>query len=218
MAGLHFSVPLQRQDLLSGCGPDEFQEKEYSIRELKLKLRDIQQDVQEQGSKFITEGAFDVLFSVLAQFHKEMPPDFKQISLEILCQGTADVIRTTDLFLCSTELSNTNEKKGYAKLHKVLEPFILRRVKKDVEKDLPAKVEQILRVDMSRLQKQYYKFILTKNYDALTKGNKGSTVSFVNVVVELKKCCNHGYLTKPPDETLQDNQTRDSRNIFKYRV
>lgn len=107
--------------------------------------------------------------------------------------------------------SDRAEKKGYAKLHKVLEPFILRRVKKDVEKDLPAKVEQILRVDMSRLQKQYYKFILTKNYDALTKGNKGSTVSFVNVVVELKKCCNHGYLTKPPDETLQDNQTRDSR-------
>jgi SNF2 family DNA or RNA helicase len=32
------------------------------------------------------------------------------------------------------------EKRGYAKLHKVLEPFILRRVKKDVEKDLPAKV------------------------------------------------------------------------------
>merc|ERR1711970_119159 len=107
--------------------------------------------------------------------------------------------------------SDRAEKKGYAKLHKVLEPFILRRVKKDVEKDLPAKVEQILRVDMSRLQKQYYKFILTKNYEALTKGNKGSTVSFVNVVVELKKCCNHGYLTKPPDETLQDNQTRDSR-------
>lgn len=30
--------------------------------------------------------------------------------------------------------------KGYGKLHKQLEPFILRRVKKDVEKSLPAKV------------------------------------------------------------------------------
>lgn len=30
--------------------------------------------------------------------------------------------------------------KGYSKLHKQLEPFILRRVKKDVEKSLPAKV------------------------------------------------------------------------------
>jgi Superfamily II DNA/RNA helicases, SNF2 family len=39
--------------------------------------------------------------------------------------------------------------KGYTKLHKQLEPFILRRVKKDVEKSLPAKVEQILRVEMT---------------------------------------------------------------------
>ena len=103
------------------------------------------------------------------------------------------------------------EKRGYAKLHKVLEPFILRRVKKDVEKDLPAKVEQILRVEMSRLQKQYYKYILTKNYTALTKGVKGATVSFVNIVVELKKCCNHGYLTKAPDEKVEYSLTRDER-------
>uniref|UniRef100_A0A8C8F3N7 DNA helicase n=1 Tax=Oncorhynchus tshawytscha TaxID=74940 RepID=A0A8C8F3N7_ONCTS len=48
---------------------------------------------------------------------------------------------------------------GYQSLHKVLEPFLLRRVKKDVEKSLPAKVEQILRVDMSAVQKQYYKYV-----------------------------------------------------------
>jgi len=96
--------------------------------------------------------------------------------------------------------SSKAESRGYTKLHKVLEPFILRRVKKDVEKDLPAKVEQILRVDMSKLQKQLYKYILTRNYGALMKGMKGSTVSLCNIVVELKKCCNHAYLTKPPDD------------------
>lgn len=48
---------------------------------------------------------------------------------------------------------------GYASLHKELEPFLLRRVKKDVEKSLPAKVEQILRMEMSALQKQYYKYV-----------------------------------------------------------
>lgn len=36
--------------------------------------------------------------------------------------------------------------RGYAKLHKQLEPFILRRVKKDVEKSLPAKVRQLILV------------------------------------------------------------------------
>ena len=35
--------------------------------------------------------------------------------------------------------------------------YLLRRVKKDVEKSLPAKVEQILRVEMTKIQKQYYK-------------------------------------------------------------
>ncbi|XP_070171806.1 chromodomain-helicase-DNA-binding protein 1 isoform X3 [Polyergus mexicanus] len=87
--------------------------------------------------------------------------------------------------------------KGYSKLHKQLEPFILRRVKKDVEKSLPAKVEQILRVEMTSLQRQYYKWILTKNYEALRKGMKGSSSTFLNIVIELKKCCNHAFLTKP---------------------
>nr|XP_033818866.1 chromodomain-helicase-DNA-binding protein 1 isoform X2 [Geotrypetes seraphini] len=88
---------------------------------------------------------------------------------------------------------------GYASLHKELEPFLLRRVKKDVEKSLPAKVEQILRVEMSALQKQYYKWILTRNYKALSKGSKGSTSGFLNIMMELKKCCNHCYLIKPPE-------------------
>ncbi|XP_043686064.1 chromodomain-helicase-DNA-binding protein 1 isoform X2 [Vespula pensylvanica] len=95
--------------------------------------------------------------------------------------------------------------KGYSKLHKQLEPFILRRVKKDVEKSLPAKVEQILRVEMTSLQKQYYKWILTKNYNALRKGVKGSTMTFLNIVIELKKCCNHAFLTKPTENERKDN-------------
>lgn len=87
--------------------------------------------------------------------------------------------------------------KGYTKLHAKLEPYILRRVKKDVEKSLPAKVEQILRVEMTSTQKQYYKWILTKNFNALRKGCKGSTSTFLNIVIELKKCCNHAILIRP---------------------
>ncbi|CAE1322927.1 CHD2 [Acanthosepion pharaonis] len=62
---------------------------------------------------------------------------------------------------------STEDKTGFSSLHKELEPYLLRRVKKDVEKSLPAKVERILRVEMSSIQKQYYKWILTKNYKAL---------------------------------------------------
>ncbi|XP_032906024.1 chromodomain-helicase-DNA-binding protein 2 isoform X7 [Amblyraja radiata] len=89
---------------------------------------------------------------------------------------------------------------GFQSLHRVLEPFLLRRVKKDVEKSLPAKVEQILRVEMSASQKQYYKWILTRNYRALTRGCRGSSSSFLNIMMELKKCCNHCYLVKPCED------------------
>uniref|UniRef100_A0A8C1V1W8 Chromodomain helicase DNA binding protein 1 n=1 Tax=Cyprinus carpio TaxID=7962 RepID=A0A8C1V1W8_CYPCA len=95
---------------------------------------------------------------------------------------------------------------GYTSLHKELEPFLLRRVKKDVEKSLPAKVEQILRVEMSAIQKQYYKWILTRNYKALSKGTKGSRSGFLNVMMELKKCCNHCYLIKSPEEEFYNRQ------------
>ncbi|KFM56746.1 hypothetical protein X975_21529, partial [Stegodyphus mimosarum] len=89
--------------------------------------------------------------------------------------------------------------KGYPKLHKQLVPFLLRRVKKDVEKSLPAKVERILRVEMTSVQKQFYKWILTKNYKALSKGLKGSVSSFCNIMMELKKCCNHAMLVRSVD-------------------
>lgn len=106
--------------------------------------------------------------------------------------------------------------RGYTNLHKQLEPFILRRVKKDVEKSLPAKVEQILRVEMTSAQKQYYKWILTKNFNALRKGTKGSTSTFLNIVIELKKCCNHGALIRPAEfELLGLNQELALQRLLK---
>lgn len=45
---------------------------------------------------------------------------------------------------------------------------MIRRVKKDVEKSLPNKVERILRVNMSQLQREYYRHIISKNYAVLS--------------------------------------------------
>uniref|UniRef100_A0A672H0I9 Uncharacterized protein n=1 Tax=Salarias fasciatus TaxID=181472 RepID=A0A672H0I9_SALFA len=104
---------------------------------------------------------------------------------------------------------------GYQSLHKVLEPFLLRRVKKDVEKSLPAKVEQILRVDMTAQQKQFYKWILTRNYKALAKGTRGSSSGFLNIVMELKKCCNHSFLIKQPEEGDAETQQEHLQNLVR---
>lgn len=43
------------------------------------------------------------------------------------------------------------------RLHKVLRPFLLRRLKKDVESQLPDKVEYIIKCEMSGLQRVLYK-------------------------------------------------------------
>lgn len=95
-------------------------------------------------------------------------------------------------------LSSFNEIE-LANLHKELRPHILRRVIKDVEKSLPPKIERILRVEMSPLQKQYYKWILERNFQDLNKGVRGNQVSLLNIVVELKKCCNHPFLFESAD-------------------
>ena len=59
-------------------------------------------------------------------------------------------------------------------LHAELRPHLLRRVIKDVERSLPPKNERILRVAMSPLQKQYYKWILTRNFKELNKARPTS--------------------------------------------
>ena len=43
------------------------------------------------------------------------------------------------------------------------------------------------------------KWILTKNYKALSKGLKGNMGGFMNIIMELKKCCNHTFLVRSPD-------------------
>ncbi|TGZ66478.1 hypothetical protein CRM22_005288 [Opisthorchis felineus] len=94
-------------------------------------------------------------------------------------------------------------------LHKVLRPFLLRRVKKDVESSLPEKIERILRVDMTKEQANIYRLILARNYDGLMKVTRGHKASFINIVMELKKCCNHAHLIAPPQENDRRLWTND---------
>ncbi|ODQ62832.1 hypothetical protein WICANDRAFT_82756 [Wickerhamomyces anomalus NRRL Y-366-8] len=99
--------------------------------------------------------------------------------------------------------SSDNDQETYIRdLQSKLKPFILRRLKKDVEKSLPSKTERILRVELSDLQTQYYKNVLTKNYAALNQGSKGGHVSLLNVMSELKKASNHPYLFDNAEEQV----------------
>ncbi|KAG2604632.1 hypothetical protein PVAP13_4NG114681 [Panicum virgatum] len=96
------------------------------------------------------------------------------------------------------EFKDINQDKQIEKLHGMLKPHLLRRFKKDVMKELPPKKELILRVELTRKQKEYYKAILTKNYEVLARRN-GGQISLINVVMELRKLCCHGFMTDEPD-------------------
>ncbi|XP_052310616.1 protein CHROMATIN REMODELING 5 isoform X2 [Populus trichocarpa] len=125
-----------------------------------------------------------------------------------------DKFRSKDDFIQNYKnLSSFNEIE-LANLHMELRPHILRRVIKDVEKSLPPKIERILRVEMSPLQKQYYKWILERNFQDLNKGVRGNQVSLLNIVVELKKCCNHPFLFESADHGYGgDISTNDSSKL-----
>ncbi|KAL3446648.1 SNF2 family N-terminal domain-containing protein [Aspergillus insuetus] len=100
-------------------------------------------------------------------------------------------------------------------LHRVLRPFLLRRVKSDVEKSLLPKKEVNLYVPMSQMQVKWYQKILEKDIDAVNgaAGKRESKTRLLNIVMQLRKCCNHPYLFEgaepgPPyttDEHLVDN-------------
>lgn len=74
----------------------------------------------------------------------------------------------------------------------MLRPFLLRRLKSDVEKTLPAKKETILKIGMSEMQKKYYAALLQKDIEAVNQGADRSRL--LNIVMQLRKCCNHPYL------------------------
>jgi chromodomain-helicase-DNA-binding protein 4 len=86
------------------------------------------------------------------------------------------------------------------KMHKELKPHMLRRLKKDVMLEIPKKKELILRVDLSKRQREIYKCIFTRNFNALKeldkmkRKNKISIKSVANILMLLRLCTNHPLL------------------------
>ena len=77
---------------------------------------------------------------------------------------------------------------------------MLRRLKDDVEKGLAPKEETIIEVELTAVQKQYYRAILEHNFAFLSKSSHSHatavTPSLLNTMMELRKCCNHPFLIK----------------------
>ena len=83
------------------------------------------------------------------------------------------------------------------RLHGIIRPFVLRRLKKDVEKEMPGKFEHVLKCQLSRRQMTLYEEFLSRSStrQALKKG--GNFMGMMNVLMQLRKVCNHPDLFEP---------------------
>jgi len=89
------------------------------------------------------------------------------------------------------------------KLQTLLKPLMLRRMKEDVEKSLKPKEETIVEVELTNIQKKYYRGILEKNFTFLKSSSYSNVPNLMNTMMELRKCCIHPYLLKGAEESIQ---------------
>ncbi|TFY81203.1 hypothetical protein EWM64_g2811 [Hericium alpestre] len=102
------------------------------------------------------------------------------------------------------------------RLHKVLRPFLLRRLKKDVEAELPDKVEKVVKVRMSALQSQLYKQM--KKYKMIadgkdSKGKQSGVKGLSNELMQLRKICQHPFLFESVEDKMNPSGLIDDKLV-----
>lgn len=112
-----------------------------------------------------------------------------------LCGRESGVLRLADL---SGKLSEER----LARLRRNLKPFLLRRRKEEVVRDLPAKTEQVIFCEMDELQQHYYDEL--QDYyrqqfrkEAEEKGSKASSVEMLSALMRLRQAACHPRLVNP---------------------
>jgi SNF2 family DNA or RNA helicase len=117
---------------------------------------------------------------------------------------TANVFK--ELFTNPIEKENDNNAKNLLK--KLIRPFILRRKKNEVLKELPEKIEENLYFDLSNEQIKLYNEILDQSSDTIEGIKKEKQSSFVHIfsiLSKLKQVCDHPSLIN-----------KDVKNFEKY--
>ena len=77
-----------------------------------------------------------------------------------------------------------------SRLHGVLRPFLLRRLKSEVEKNLPGKTEHVVHCGLSKRQRRLYEEYMASS-DTSTTLSSGNLLGIINCLMQLRKVCNH---------------------------
>ncbi|TYZ61770.1 hypothetical protein PybrP1_012802 [[Pythium] brassicae (nom. inval.)] len=106
----------------------------------------------------------------------------------------------------SSSSSSQQQQELVAQLHGIIRPFVLRRLKKDVARQMPGKFEHVVTCQLSRRQRFLYEDFIARSSTrralfGRTGGAGANVMSLMNVLMQLRKVCNHpdfrcGFLTR----------------------
>jgi len=95
-------------------------------------------------------------------------------------------------------------------LQAMISPYMLRRIKEDVATDIPSKEETVIDVELTSLQKTYYRAIFEHNHAFLSMGaTRTNAPKLMNIQMELRKVCNHPFLLEGIEHRETDRQYRE---------
>ena len=113
-----------------------------------------------------------------------------------------------------TKEASEGNKDMVKRLHTILRPFLLRRVKAEVEHSLLPKKEMKIHIGLSKMQRELYTKVLMKDVELInTSASKGNKMRLLNVLMQLRKCCNHPYLFDGVEPKFNGEYTTDQHLV-----
>ena len=88
------------------------------------------------------------------------------------------------------EVMDDESREIVKRLHGVLRPYLLRRLKADVEKQMPGKYEHVVYCKLSKRQRYLYDGFMSRSQTRETLAH-GNYLSIINCLMQLRKVCNH---------------------------
>ncbi|KAF2758659.1 hypothetical protein EJ05DRAFT_422085, partial [Pseudovirgaria hyperparasitica] len=88
------------------------------------------------------------------------------------------------------EVLDADAQSKVTQLHTVLRPYLLRRMKAEVEKQMPGKSEEVIFCSLSKRQRQLYDGFMGRS-DTKQTLSSGNYMSIMNCLMSLRKVCNH---------------------------
>ena len=114
------------------------------------------------------------------------------------------------------ETMDDEAREQVTKLHKVIRPYLLRRLKADVEKQMPGKYEHVEVCRLSKRQRQLYDGFMSRAQTKETLAS-GNYLSIINCLMQLRKVCNHPDLFETRPITTSFAMSRSALADFEIR-